>query len=165
MKLRSSSMSRQPISRAGYEKVRAEIEALEAQKPDIQERIKIAREEGDLKENAEYHAAREALAHLERQIGSKRLTLSQCEIIEKSDMPKGVIAFGSQVTVKDLSDGFEEVYELVGPGEEDLNGEILKVLTSSPIAQAMLGKKVGDQFETEIPAGTLKLEIVAIKDP
>ena len=123
------------------------------------------RAEGDLKENAEYHAAREALAHLERQIGTKRLTLSNCEIMEKSDMPKGVVAFGAQVTVKDLSDGFEEVYELVGPGEEDLNGEIIKVLTSSPVAQAMLGKKVGDQFETEIPAGTLNLEIVAIQDP
>lgn len=158
-------MSRQPISREGYEKIRAEIAELESQKPAIQERIKTAREEGDLKENAEYHAAREALAHLERQIGSKRLTLSSCEIMDKADMPKGVVAFGSQVTVKDLSDGFEEIYELVGPGEEDLNGEIIKVLTSSPIAQAMLGKKVGDQFETEIPAGILNLEIVAITDP
>lgn len=158
-------MERQPISREGYEKLRNEIQALEDQKPGILERIKLAREEGDLKENAEYHAAREQLAHLERQIGAKRVTLSNCQIMEKADMPKGVVAYGSQVTVKDLSDGMEEVYELVGPGEEDYDGDILKILTSSPLAQAMIGRKVGDAFEAEIPAGTLKMEVVAIKDP
>ena len=59
----------------------------------------------------------------------------------------------------------EEVYELVGPGEEDYDGDILKILTSSPLAQAMLHKKVGDKFEAEIPAGILKLEVVKIIDP
>lgn len=158
-------MERQPISKEGYDKLRAEIQELEDQKPAVLERIKLAREEGDLKENAEYHAAREQLAHLERQIGSKKVTLSSCQIMDKADMPKGVVAYGSQVTVKDLSDGMEEIYELVGPGEEDYDGDILKILTSSPLAQAMIGKKVGDQFEAEIPAGTLNMEVVAIQDP
>ena len=72
--------------------------------------------------------------------------------------------YGSRVTVKDLSDGMEEIYELVGPGEEDYDGDILKILTSSPLAQSMLGKKVGDQFEAEIPAGVLKMEVVTIED-
>ena len=80
-------------------------------------------------------------------------------------MPKGVVAYGSRVTVKDLSDDMEEVYELVGPGEEDYDGDILKILTSSPLAQSMLYKKVGDQFEAEIPAGILKMEVVTIIDP
>ena len=158
-------MERQPISKEGYEKLCGEIQALEDQKPDVLERIKLAREEGDLKENAEYHAAREHLAHLERQIGTKRVTLSNCQIMDKADMPKGVVAYGSQVTVKDLSDGTEEIYELVGPGEEDYDGDILKILTSSPLAQSMLYKKVGDKFEAEIPQGTLNLEVVAIQDP
>lgn len=157
-------MERQPISQEGYDKIRGEIEELEEQKPGILERIKTAREEGDLKENAEYHAAREQLAHLERQIGSKRVTLSNCVVMSKEDMPKGVVAYGSRITVKDLSDGMEEVYELVGPGEEDYDGDILKILTSSPLAQSMIGKKVGDQFEAEIPAGTLKMEVVSIED-
>lgn len=157
-------MERQPISKAGYEKLRAEIQELEDQKPGILERIKLAREEGDLKENAEYHAAREQLQHLERQIGTKKVTLSNCQIMEKGDMPKGVVTFGSRITVKDLSDGMEEVYELVGPGEEDYDGDILKILTSSPLAQAMLGKKCGEQFEADIPAGTLKMEVVAIEE-
>lgn len=158
-------MESQPISREGYEKLRQEIQELESRKPDVLERIKRAREEGDLKENAEYHAAREQLAHLERQIGSKKITLSNCRIIEKSDMPKGIVAFGSVVTVKDLSDGMEEVYELVGPGEEDFDGDILKILTTSPLAQSMVGKKVGDRFEADIPAGKLNMEIVSITDP
>lgn len=158
-------MERQPISQEGYDKIRAEIAALEDQKPGITQRIKDAREEGDLKENAEYHAAREALAHVERQIATKRGKLASCEIVEKGSMPKGVVAYGSQVTVKDLSDGMEEIYELVGPGEEDYDGDILKILTSSPLAQSMLGKKVGDKFEAEIPAGTLNLEVVSIQDP
>lgn len=157
-------MERQPISKAGYEKLRSEIQELEDQKPGILERIKLAREEGDLKENAEYHAAREQLQHLERQIGTKKVTLAGCQIMEKSDMPKGVVTYGSRITVKDLSDGMEEVYELVGPGEEDYDGDILKILTSSPLAQAMLGKKCGEKFEAEIPAGTLKMEVVAIED-
>ena len=73
-------MERQPISREGYEKLRDEIQKLEDRKPAVTERIKVAREEGDLKENAEYHAAREELAHLERQIGQIRVKLSNCEI-------------------------------------------------------------------------------------
>lgn len=158
-------MERQPISREGYEKIRAEISELDDRKPGILQRIKDAREEGDLKENAEYHAAREALAHLERQMAEKRGRLSVCEIVEKGDIPTDKVAYSLQVTVKDLSDGMEEIYELVGPGEEDYDGDIMKILTSSPLAQSMLGKKVGDQFETEIPAGTLKMEVVAISAP
>lgn len=158
-------MDANPISRAGYEKIRAEIDELETHRPEILERIKVARDEGDLKENAEYHAAREALQHLDRQIGTKRLKLSGSRIVEKSDMPKGVVTFGTLVTVKDLSDGMEEQYELVGPGEEDYDGDVMKILTSSPIAQAMLGKKVGDKFETEVPAGMLSFQITEIGEP
>lgn len=158
-------MERQPISQEGYDKIRAEIDELDARKPVILERIKSAREEGDLKENAEYHASREDLAHLERRISDLRGKLAGCEIVAKDKMAKGVIGFGSKVTVKDLSDGMKEGYILVGPGEEDLDGEIPKILTSSPFAQAMIGKKVGDQFEAEIPAGLLKMEVVEIIDP
>jgi transcription elongation factor GreA len=157
-------MERHPISRAGYDKIREEIRELEdVQLPAVTERIKVAREEGDLKENAEYHAAREQQGYIQAKINQLKTKLANCEIVERSDMPKGVVAFGSRVTVKDLSDGLDEQYELVGPGEEDYDGEVMKILTSSPIAQAMLGKKVGDQFEAEIPAGKLNLEITAIE--
>ncbi len=157
-------MDRQPISREGYDKKREEIRVLEQEVlPDIAEKIKLAREEGDLKENAEYHAQREQQGMTQAKINQLKSLLASCYIVDKSNMPKGVVGFGCRVTVRDLSDGLEEQYELVGPGEEDYDGEVMKILTSSPIAQAMLGKKVGDQVETEIPRGTLRLEIVAVE--
>jgi len=158
-------MDRQPISREGYDKKREEIRHLEEDVlPEIAEKIKEAREEGDLKENAEYHAQREQQGMVAAKIAQLKSLLANCEIVDKADMPKGVVTFGCRVTVKDCSDGFEEQYELVGPGEEDYDGEVMKILTSSPIAQAMVGKKVGDAVETEVPKGTLRLEIVAIED-
>ena len=79
-------------------------------------------------------------------------------------MPKGVVAFGSTVTIKDLSDGSLEKYELVGPGEENYDGEVMKILTSSPIAQGLLGMKVGDSVEVTIPRGVLRMQVVEIAD-
>ncbi|MCH2210440.1 MAG: transcription elongation factor GreA [Fuerstiella sp.] len=158
-------MDPHPISRAGYDKIREEIRVLEEdQLPAVTERIKLARDEGDLKENAEYHAAREQQGYIQAKVSQLKTKLANCRIVEKSDMPRGVVNFGSLVTVRDLSDGEVEQYELVGPGEEDYDGDVMKILTSSPIAQAMLGKKVGDKFETEVPVGTLNFEITAIGD-
>ena len=156
-------MERQPISREGHEKLREEIRVLEEiEMPAVTERIKTAREEGDLKENAEYHDAREKQGYLQAKINQLKSKLSSCYIVEKSDLPKDVVVFGARVTVKDLRDEMEEAYELVGPGEEDYDGDVMKILTSSPIGQAMIGKKVGDRVEVDIPAGKLRLEIIRI---
>ena len=158
-------MDRQPISREGYDKLLAEIKHLEEEeRPKIAEAIAQARSEGDLSENQEYHGQRENLAHLERRIGVLKGKLASCYIVDKSDMPKGVVSFGSTVTVKDLDLDDEETYEFVGPGEEDYDGDVMKILTTSPIAQALSGKKVGDSVEVEIPRGTMQLEIVKIVD-
>ncbi|MFK7819350.1 MAG: transcription elongation factor GreA, partial [Planctomycetaceae bacterium] len=152
-------MDRQPISREGYDKKREEIRHLEDDVlPEIAEKIKEAREEGDLKENAEYHAQREQQGLISAKIAQLKTLLAGCYIVDRANMPKDVVAFGCRVTVKDLSDGFEEDYELVGPGEEDYDGDVMKILTSSPIAQVMMGKKIGDVVEAEIPKGTLKME-------
>ncbi len=159
-------MERQPISREGYEKIREEIRVLEeTDMPAVAERIKVAREEGDLKENAEYHAAREQQGYLQAKINQLKSKLAGCYIVEKSSGPRDVVGFGARVTVKDLRDDMEEAYELVGPGEEDYDGDVMKILTSSPIAQAMIGKKVGEQVQVDIPAGRITLEIVAIDNP
>ena len=159
-------MDRQPISREGYEKLREEARILEEEEmPKIREAIKNARAEGDLSENAEYHGQRETQGMLQAKINQLKSRLANCYIVDRSEMPKGEVTFGAIVTVKDLSDGSEEQYELVGPGEEDYTAEPLKILTSSPIAAGLIGKKAGDTTEVEIPAGRLKLEIVAIEDP
>jgi transcription elongation factor GreA len=157
-------MDRQPISQAGYDKIREEIRNLEeVQMPLIAEKIAEARAEGDLSENAEYHGQREAQGMMQAKINQLKGKLGSTYIADKSKMPPGIIHFGSTVTVKDLSDGMEEEYELVGPGEEDYSTEPMKILTSSPVAQAMIGKKAGAKVEAEIPKGTLKLEILKVE--
>ncbi|WP_390622548.1 GreA/GreB family elongation factor [Gimesia fumaroli] len=158
-------MDRHPITQEGYDKLREEIRYLENEKmPEIAQAIADARAEGDLKENTEYHAQREAQGMTQAKINQLKTKLASCYIADKSNMPKGVVTFGTTVTVKDLSDGLEERYEFVGPGEEDYTGEVMKILTSSPLAEGLLNKKVGDQVEVEVPSGMLKLEIIKIDD-
>ncbi len=156
-------MDRNPISRAGYDKIKAEIEHLEDEISNVAELIKAAREEGDLSENTEYHGQRETQGLLQAKVNQLKSKLADCYIVDASTLPKDVVNFGSTVTVKDVSDGMEEQYKLVGPGEEDYTTEPMKILTSSPVAQGLIGKKVGDQSEVEIPAGKVTFEIVAIE--
>jgi transcription elongation factor GreA len=154
-----------PISREGYDKLREEIRHLEEDvMPVITAAIAEARAEGDLKENTEYHGQREAQGMTQAKINQLKTKLASCEIVDKATLPKGVVTFGSTVTVKDLDLGDLETYEFVGPGEEDYTGDIMKILTSSPLATALSGKKVGDQVEIDVPRGTLKLEVVEIVD-
>lgn len=158
-------MERQPISREGYDKLLAEIKHLEENEvPKIAQKIAEARAEGDLSENAEYHGARESQGLLMAKIGQLKTRLASCYIVDKSDMPKGVVTFGSTVTVRDLDMDEDETYEFVGPGEEDYDGDVMKILTTSPIAKALTGKKVGDQVEIQIPRGTIRLEVKEIVD-
>ena len=158
-------MARQPITQEGYEKKRAEIQHLEeVVLPGITEKIAEARAEGDLKENAEYHGQREEYSRYQLKLQSLKNELADCYVVDKSSMPKGVVSFGSTVTIKDLDLDEEETYEFVGPGEENYDGPVMKILTSSPIATAMMGKKVGDQVEIELPRTTMKVEIVKIVD-
>ena len=156
-------MERQPISREGYEKLKDEIRRLEHDEmPRVAEQIAAARAEGDLSENAEYHGQRETQGMLQAKINQLKSKLASCFIVDKSDLPRDVVNFGSVVTIRDLSDGSEERYELVGPGEEDYTAEPMKILTSSPVAQGLVGKRVGERAEVQIPNGTLRMEIVAI---
>ena len=158
-------MERQPITREGQEKLLAEIKHLESVVlPEINERLAEARAEGDLKENAEYHGQREQQGLTQAKINMLKSKVANCYIVDKADMPKGVVTFGSTVTVRDLKWDDEESYEFVGPGEEDYDCEPMKVLTSSPLAKAMEGKKVGEVVTVETPQGTRELEITNIQD-
>ena len=158
-------MDRQPISREGYAKLGEEIRRLENEEmPRIAENIGRARAEGDLSENAEYHGQREAQGLLQAKINQLKSKLSFCYIADKADMPKGVVVYGSIVTVKNHAFDEEESYEFVGPGEEDYDGPVMKILTNNPIAKSLMGKKVGDKVEAQIPRGTIILEVIRIAD-
>ena len=157
-------MDRQPISQEGYAKLREEIRVLEERIPDVREKVAEARAEGDLKENAEYHGQRETLGMLEAKLNQVKSKLAGCEIVDKSTLPKDIITFGSRVTVKNLDDGDVEQYEFVGPGDEDYSEEVMKILTNSPLASALMGKKVGDQVAYEAPIGVLRYEVISFED-
>jgi transcription elongation factor GreA len=158
-------MDRQPISREGYEKLREDLRLLEeVEMPAIAQAIADARSEGDLSENAEYHGQRERQGLLQARINTLRTKLAACYIIDKASLPKGVITFGTRVTVKDLAFDDLEKYEFVGPGEEDYHSDVMKILSTSPLAQALMGKKVGDIVEFQAPRGLQKYEVTEIDE-
>ena len=151
-----------PMTREGYNKLKAEIEHLEAVvMPQIAEKIAEAREEGDLKENAEYHAQRENQGMTQAKIMELKGKIARADIVDISQLPKDQVVFGCTVTVKDLTYMDEEDFTLVGEGEDDLDAG--KILITSPIGQGLLGKKVGEVAEIEVPAGLQKFEILKIE--
>jgi len=151
-----------PMTRAGYDKLKADVAHLEeVEMPKILERIAKARSEGDLSENAEFDGAVESQGMLQRQINVIRDKLSHAVLIDPQKVPKDEVAFGSTVVVKDLDLDDEEEFTLVGAGEEDYAAG--KILVTSPLAQGLLGKKLGEQVEIEVPAGTMRFEILQIR--
>ena len=151
-----------PMTRTGYNKLKAEIERLNNDEmPIILDRLSTARAEGDLSENAEYHGARESQGLLQAKINMLQDKLSRAALVDLSQMPRGEVAFGSTVVVKDLDLDDEEEFTLVGAGEEDY--AVGKILVTSPLAQGMMGKKVGDKVEIEVPMGTTRFEILEIR--
>ena len=150
-----------PMTRVGYDKIKAEISELEnVEMPKVAERVAAARAEGDLSENAEYHGARETQGMLQAKINMLKDKLARADIIDPTKLPKDQVGFGATVTVKDLDYGDEEDFTLVGAGEEDY--DIGKILITSPIGQGLLGKKVGETAEIEVPKGTVKFEVLKI---
>lgn len=156
-------MDQFPTTREGYDKLKAEIDHLEQiEMPRIAHLIAEARAEGDLRENTEYHAQRENQGLLQAKINLLKDKLSHSYIVADDGRPKTDVVFGATVTLKDLDANIEEIYQLVGPGEEDYNGEIMKILCSSPLAQQLLRHKVGDRLDVKTPGGVVRYEVVAI---
>jgi transcription elongation factor GreA len=155
------SNDRIPMSKEGYEKKKAQLDNMKNEEmPRIAEQIALARGFGDLSENAEFDAAVEAQGMLQARINDLQNMLGQAYIVEKSNVPSDRVVYGSKVRVVDLSINEEEDFILVGPGEEDYDQN--KILLTSPIGQGLVGKKVGEQVEVQIPRGVLKLKIVEI---
>lgn len=151
-----------PMTRAGYDKLRAELDRMEdVEMPEIEDRVGKARAEGDLTENAEYEGARESLELLRARIHVLRDKLNRASIVDPAQAPKGEVAFGCTVRVKDLELGDEEEFTLVGAGEEDYAAG--KILVTSPLARGLIGKKTGEMAEIEVPMGKLRYEIVEIR--
>jgi transcription elongation factor GreA len=153
-----------PMTRAGYDKIKADLDQLHSvELPKILERVGKARAEGDLNENAEYHGAQESRLLMEARINVLREKLARAVLLDPKELAKDEVTFGSTVVVKDLDFGDQEKFTLVGAGEEDYDNG--KILFTSPLAQGLAGKKVGDRVEIPVPQGTLRFEIVEIRAP
>jgi len=149
------------LSREGHEKLTNELEELKGpRRREIAKALEKARALGDLKENAEYHAAKDDQAHLERQISDLEDKLAGAQIINKDQISSDKVTIATTVKLKDLDSGEKIEYALVSADEADpLAG---KISVSSPIGQALIGHKVKDKVKIKIPAGTLSYQIVSI---
>jgi transcription elongation factor GreA len=149
------------MTEEGYKKLIDQIKQLESvERPRISAQIAEARDKGDLSENAEYDAAKEAQGLLEMKIAQLKDTLANARILDESMVSADSIQILSKVRVKDQKTGREMNYMLVSENEANIREGKLAVTT--PIAKALMGKKVGDVAEAKVPAGTLMLEILEI---
>ncbi|MCC7516732.1 MAG: transcription elongation factor GreA [Pseudomonadales bacterium] len=151
-------MTKYPMTVAGAEKLRAELERLKKEKPAVSQAIAEAREHGDLKENAEYHAAREQMGFLEGRIQDIEGRLASAQIIDITAIPPGdKVIFGVTVTIIQIEIEVKATYKIVGEYEADVNSGLISL--TSPIARALIGKEVGDVVVVKTPAGEVEYEI------
>ena len=156
-------MPKVPMTVAGAETLRAELNELKTvQRPKISKAIADAREHGDLKENAEYHAAREQQSFCEGRITEIEAKLSESEIIDISKIePNGKVIFGTTVTLFNLDTDEHVSYQIVGEDEADVAAGKISVV--SPIARAIMGKPDGEEVVVKVPAGEVQYEIEKIE--
>ena len=151
-----------PVTKKGHERLVAELHDLKkVQRPTVIEAIAVAREHGDLKENAEYHAAREQQSFIEGRILELEAVTSKAQVIDPSTMSGDTIKFGATVLVVDEETDEEHTYQIVGDYEADTeNG---KISISAPIARALIGKGEGDSVAVRTPKGKRDYEVLEVK--
>ena len=154
-------MEKTPLTKDGEKKLQEELKNLKLERPKIIKAIAEAREHGDLKENAEYHAAREQQGMVEAKIKDIEFKLGNSEIIDnKSTESKGHVIFGSYVELLNIKDNSKINYQLVGEDEADLSKN--KISFNSPIAKGLINKKINDVIIITVPKGELKFKIIKI---
>jgi len=148
-------------SEEGLKKLKDELLQLEqVERPRVTQEIADARDKGDLSENAEYHAAKEEQSHLEFKIAKLKNVVSNARILDESQLDTSKILIHSNVKIKNTTNGMEFTYRLVADSETDVRNGKLSV--NSPIGKGLLGKKVGDIAEIQVPSGIMKFEVMEI---
>ena len=150
------------MSQEGYDKIVAELREMElVELPRVREAIAEARDKGDLSENFEYHAAKREQGRLLGRIRFKQKVLENARVIDKSRLKEDTVGLLSKIGLTNVANNAHMTYTVVSPHEANLR--VGKISIKSPIANALLGKKAGDEVEVRVPAGTLKLRIDSVE--
>ena len=149
------------LTKEGYDKKMAELAELEAQRPAIKNAIAEARDKGDLSENAEYDAAKEAQGMLEMKIAKIKELIASSRIIDDSKLTTDEVGLLNKVTIKNTKNGMQMTYTIVTENEANLAEK--KIASSTPIAKALMGHKVGETVKVDAPVGVLEFEILKIE--
>jgi transcription elongation factor GreA len=150
------------ITKLGHERLKTEVDRLKNfERPKIIQAIAAARELGDLKENAEYHSAKDKQGFIEAQISDFEEKLARAEVIDVSKLSGEKIQFGATVNLEDLNSGKKFTYKIVSEFEADIDQGLIS--DSSPVARALIGKEVGDELEIKVPSGFANYEISDVK--
>lgn len=149
------------LTKEGYDKKMAELAELEAQRPAIKNAIAEARDKGDLSENAEYDAAKEAQGMLEMKIAKIKELIASARIIDDSKITTDEVGLLNKVTIKNIKNGMQMTYTIVTENEANLAEK--KIASSTPIAKALMGHKIGDKVKVDAPVGVLEFEILNIE--
>jgi transcription elongation factor GreA len=154
-------MEKNPITPEGHAKLREELNHLRSvERPRVIQMIATAREHGDLKENAEYHAARDKQSFIEGRVKEIENKLARAEVIDPSKLAGSRVAFGATVKLQNTQNEEEVVYRILGADEADLNSGSISI--SSPLARSLLGKEAGDEVKMRMPGGERLYEILEV---
>jgi len=154
-------MDRVPMTPEGHAALTAELIELKAERPKISQEIGIARDHGDLKENAEYHAAKDKQGMCEARIAVIEDRLSRADVIDPSTLGGDKVKFGAFVELEDMDNGKVVTYRLVGADESDIKQG--KISVTSPVARAIVGKEVGDEVRVQTPGGVRNYEVSDVR--
>jgi transcription elongation factor GreA len=150
-----------PMTPRGAEKLKEELSRLKEERPKISREIGVAREHGDLSENAEYHAAKEKQGLVEARIKDIEDKLSRAEVIDPTKLSGNRVRFGATVKLMNIQTDEETTYRIVGADEADINSGTISVV--APLARALIGKETGDEIKVTLPGGARHYEIVDVE--
>jgi len=154
-------MEKEPMTNAGYEKITGELDFLKSkERPETVIELDEARQLGDLKENAEYHAAKDKLALIDSQIAELGAIISKAVIIDPSSLPHDRVSFGSTVELVDVETDEEFMYSIVGGVEANVDNGLISF--NSPLAKQLLGKEDGDELTATLPGGNKTFEVLSV---
>ncbi len=155
-------MEKEPMTRVGYEKITGELDFLKStQRPETVVDLDEARQLGDLKENAEYHAAKDKLALIDAQIAELGTIISKAIIVDPEVLPHDKVSFGSTVDLLDIDTQEQFTYSIVGGVESNVDKGLISF--NSPLAKQLLGKEEGDEITASLPGGQKSFEILTVK--